>query len=86
MTGRVEGKVVWIAGAGLGPGRESARRLAAEDAHVICADIDAALAEEAAAEVGGRAITQAARDESSFVTGAEMVVDCGYLMVCSWAS
>lgn len=58
MTGRVEGKIAWVTGAGLGLGRESARRLAAEGAHVICADIDGTLAEEAAAEIGGRAVTQ----------------------------
>lgn len=58
MTGRVAGKIALITGAGMGLGRESARRLASEGAHVICTDIDAALAAEAAAEVGGRALAQ----------------------------
>lgn len=58
MSGRVAGKVALVTGAGLGLGRASARRLSAEGAFVICADIDAALAAEAAAEVGGRALAQ----------------------------
>lgn len=58
MTGRVAGKIALVTGAGLGLGRASARRLAAEGAFVICADIDAGLAAEAAAEVGGRALAQ----------------------------
>jgi len=57
MAGRVAGKIALVTGAGMGLGRASARLLAAEGAHVICTDIDAGLAAEAAAETGGRALS-----------------------------
>ncbi len=50
MAGRLEGKVAVITGAASGIGRASARRFAAEGAHVVVADLDkdggTALAEE----------------------------------------
>ncbi len=57
--GRVEGKVALVAGAGGGIGGAGAEGLAREGAGVVCADIDAAAAETAAARIrtaGGRAI------------------------------
>src|SRR5215472_13959142 len=56
--GRVEGKVVLVAGAGGGIGGAGAEGLAREGAVVVCADIEAAAAEAVAAKVtaaGGRA-------------------------------
>jgi NAD(P)-dependent dehydrogenase (short-subunit alcohol dehydrogenase family) len=56
--GRVDGKVVLVAGAGGGIGGAGAEGLAREGAAVICADIDAAAAEATAARIrtaGGRA-------------------------------
>lgn len=59
---RLEGKVALITGAGSGIGRASALRLAGEGAAVMCADIDAAGAEQTAAEVaehGGKSSAMA---------------------------
>jgi NAD(P)-dependent dehydrogenase (short-subunit alcohol dehydrogenase family) len=49
--GRVEGKVALVAGAGGGIGGAGAEGLAREGAGVVCADIDAAAAETAAARI-----------------------------------
>ena len=40
MPARLEGRVAVVPGAGSGIGLASARRLAAEGATVVCADID----------------------------------------------
>src|SRR6201994_3067264 len=50
---RLEGKVAVITGAGGGIGLATARRFAAEGAHVVCADVSAEAGAKAAAEVGG---------------------------------
>ena len=68
--GRVDGKVVLAAGAGGGIGGAGAEALAREGAAVVCADIDGAAAEAAAARIrtaGGRAIANAldVRDRSA---------------------
>lgn len=44
-------RIVLIVGAGSGIGREAALRLAAEGAHVVCADLDAAAAQRTADEL-----------------------------------
>src|SRR5438128_667587 len=53
----LNGRVGLITGAGGGIGREIARRLAREGMAVAVLDRDGAAAEEAAAEVGGLAVT-----------------------------
>jgi NAD(P)-dependent dehydrogenase (short-subunit alcohol dehydrogenase family) len=53
VTGRLEGKVAVITGAGSGIGLASARRLASEGAKVVCADVDESGGKAAAAGVGG---------------------------------
>ena len=53
MTGRLDGKVAVITGAGSGIGLASARRLATDGAKVVCADVDEPAGKAAAAEVGG---------------------------------
>jgi dihydroanticapsin dehydrogenase len=55
MSGRLEGKVTIVTGAGSGIGRASAMRFAEEGARVTCVDIDAATVEETAAMIGDAA-------------------------------
>ena len=53
MAGRLDGKVAVITGAASGIGRASARKFAAEGAHVVVADLDEAGGRAQAEEVGG---------------------------------
>ena len=53
MAGRLDGKVAVITGAASGIGRASARKFAAEGAHVVVADLDEAGGKTQAEEVGG---------------------------------
>jgi NAD(P)-dependent dehydrogenase (short-subunit alcohol dehydrogenase family) len=53
VAGRLDGKVAVITGAASGIGRASARKFAAEGAHVVVADLDEAGGTAQAEEVGG---------------------------------
>ena len=55
MSGRVSGKIILVTGAGRGQGEAHARLLAQEGAEVIVTDIDEALAEQVAKDIGARA-------------------------------
>jgi NAD(P)-dependent dehydrogenase (short-subunit alcohol dehydrogenase family) len=68
MTGRLEGKVCVITGAGSGMGADAALRFAEEGAQVVVADVDGAAAETVAAEVGGFAIQVDVSEEDSVRT------------------
>lgn len=63
MSNRLDGRVAVITGAGSGIGLASARRLAAEGARVVCADVDPTSGEKAAAEVGGLFVQADVTDE-----------------------
>jgi NAD(P)-dependent dehydrogenase (short-subunit alcohol dehydrogenase family) len=63
MSNRLDGRVAVITGAGSGIGLASARRLAAEGASVVCADVDSGSGEKAAAEVGGLFVHTDVTDE-----------------------
>jgi NAD(P)-dependent dehydrogenase (short-subunit alcohol dehydrogenase family) len=65
MSNRLDGRVAVITGAGSGIGLASARRLAAEGARVVCADVDPASGEQAAAEVGGLFVQANVADEGA---------------------
>jgi NAD(P)-dependent dehydrogenase (short-subunit alcohol dehydrogenase family) len=65
MSGRLEGKVCVITGAGGGMGADAAVRFTEEGAQVVVADVDKAAAEKVAAEVGGLAVQVDVSDEAS---------------------
>ena len=62
---RLDGRVAVITGAGSGIGLAAARRLAAEGARVVCADVDTASGERAAAEVDGLFVRTDVADEAA---------------------
>jgi len=63
--GRLEGKVAVITGAASGIGRASARRFAAEGAHVVVADVATSEGESLAAEIAGAFCHVDVADEGS---------------------
>ena len=93
MAGELEGRVALIAGAGAGIGRAIARRYAEAGAAVLCADLDAAGAEETArliAEAGGRAAARAGdasrrADCEAFAAAAEEAFGALHVLVSSIA-
>ncbi len=73
--GRLEGKAAIVTGAGRGIGREEARLLADEGAHVTVNDVDPAAAAAVVAEIvaaGGAAVANT--DDVSTWVGAESIV------------
>jgi NAD(P)-dependent dehydrogenase (short-subunit alcohol dehydrogenase family) len=62
---RLDGKVAVITGAGSGIGLATARRLAADGARVVCADVDVSSGEAAAAEVDGLFVQVDVADEAA---------------------
>jgi NAD(P)-dependent dehydrogenase (short-subunit alcohol dehydrogenase family) len=65
MGNRLDGRVAVITGAGSGIGLAAARRLAAEGAKVVCADVDADSGQKAAAEVDGLFVRTDVTDEDA---------------------
>jgi len=63
MTSRLGGRVAVVTGAGSGIGLATSRRLAAEGARVVCADVDEGAGRSAAEEVGGHFVGVDVADE-----------------------
>ncbi|MCC9308802.1 3-oxoacyl-ACP reductase [Kitasatospora sp. RB6PN24] len=74
-TNRLDGRVAVITGAGSGIGLASARRLAAEGARVVCADVDERTGKAAAAEVGGLFVQVDVTDEAAVEAMFHTAVD-----------
>jgi NAD(P)-dependent dehydrogenase (short-subunit alcohol dehydrogenase family) len=75
MSQRLNGRVAVITGGASGIGLASARRLAAEGARVIVADVDATSGKAAADEVGGEFVATDVTDESQVQVLFQTAVD-----------
>jgi NAD(P)-dependent dehydrogenase (short-subunit alcohol dehydrogenase family) len=75
VTSRLAGKVAVVTGAGSGIGLASARRFAAEGAHVVCVDIDEFSGKSAAEAVGGLFVRADVTDETDVVAMYAAAVD-----------
>jgi len=73
--GRLDDKVAVITGAGSGIGRASARRFAAEGAHVVVADFDETTGRDVAREINGLFVTVNVADERSVVAMFDKTVE-----------
>jgi NAD(P)-dependent dehydrogenase (short-subunit alcohol dehydrogenase family) len=72
---RLDGKVAVVTGAGSGIGLATVRRLASDGARVVCADVDVASGEAAAAEVDGVFAQVDVTDEAAVAAMFDAAVD-----------
>jgi NAD(P)-dependent dehydrogenase (short-subunit alcohol dehydrogenase family) len=75
VPGRLAGKVAIVTGAGGGIGIATARRFAAEGAHVVCADLDETAGKAVAAETGGTFIRVDVAAEADVQAMVQCAVD-----------
>jgi NAD(P)-dependent dehydrogenase (short-subunit alcohol dehydrogenase family) len=71
----LDGKIAVITGAGSGIGLATARRLSADGARVVCADVDASTGQAAADEVGGLFVQVDVTDEGAVAALFNAAVD-----------
>ena len=72
---KLDGKVAVVTGAGSGIGLATVRRLAADGAQVVCADVDAATGQAAAEEVDGRFVAVDVTDEAQVAAMFDAAID-----------
>src|SRR3954447_14148278 len=75
MVGRLDGRTAVVTGSSGGIGGATARRVAAEGATVVCADLDAEAGEKAAAEIGGLFVQTDVTDEAQVKALFQRAVD-----------
>jgi len=75
VSKRLQDRVAIVTGGGHGIGRAYARRLAAEGAAVVIAELDGPAAERVAAEVGGLAVATDVADKASVERMAQGALD-----------
>lgn len=82
MSGRLQGKVALVTGAGGALGNEIARRMAAEGARLFLSDLDKDACARIAAEAGGRMLAHDVTSEAQWSDVASQIdADCGALHI-----